>query len=129
MGNVQSNVRNNGFQALGHSFNTVDAVVDKEYLPAPLKLSGNGILDDTVCKFGYIRHHGMPVFRWCFNKIDIPNANQGHVQRSGYGCRRKGQHINGRTDFFQGLLVSHTESVLFIDNEQPEIFEGNIFLE
>lgn len=45
------------------------------------------------------------------------------VRGSGSG---EGEHVNGREQFFQMLLLRHTESLFLINDHKAQIFEFDI---
>lgn len=54
-------------------------------------------------------------------------TGEGEIERSGDRSSRKSEDIDPGTDFFDTLLVSDSELVFFIDDEESEFFVFHIF--
>ncbi len=102
--------------------------MQEEDLPAAFDLAQDGVTDHPIVITGNIGLNRQPIHRRRFNDAQIADADQRHVQ--GARDRRRGetQDIDQRAHFFQPLFVHHAETVLFVDDHQPQIFEVDIFL-
>ena len=129
MGNAHSDSRNPTANGTGALVDGLGPVVQIVNLAAPLHLPTDGIIDNGGVVFGDKGLNGITVGGRFLNGGHIPNAGKGHVQRPGDGGGGKGQHIHALGDFFQPLLVTDAEALLFVHNQQPQILELNALLQ
>ena len=95
-------------------------------LPAALQFHFNGRTHDLLielCDHGLNRH---AIFRRRFNHAHVTQADERHVQRARNGRGAHGEHVNLLAHLLQPLLVTHTEALLFIDNEQAKILKLDV---
>ena len=57
---------------------------------------------------------------------DVLHPHHRHVQRSGNRCGGEGQDVDQATQLFQLLLVSHSEALFLVDDDQSEVLEIHI---
>ena len=70
--------------------------------------------------------HRQALLRGRFQHGHIPNANHGYVQRSRNRGGGQSQHIHLILHVFDDFLVANAKALLFIHNEQAQIFELHI---
>src|SRR4030095_3820434 len=103
--------------------------MEKKYLDTPLQLTKNRIADDLLVITCHVGLNRQPI-RWRgFNDAQITNADQRHMQGAWDRRRRQTDHIDELAQLFQSLLVDDTEAMLFIDDDQAQIFKLDILLE
>ena len=76
------------------------------------------------------RDHGLDgdaVFRRRLDHAHVAQSDQRHMQRARNRRRRHGQHIHFFAHLLQPFFVAHAEALLFIDNQQPEVGELDVF--
>ena len=129
VGNADAKARDALLQGACALVDGLGAVVEVEYLAAPVHLPADGIIYDS----GIVLHdkglHRVPVGRGGLDGGHIPDAGQGHVQGPGDGSGGKGQHIHAFGDLFQPLLMGHAEALLFVHHQKPQILELDAFLQ
>ena len=59
----------------------------------------------------------------------VAQAQQRHVQRARNRRRAHGEHVDVVLELLQPLLVAHAEALLFVDDQQAEIAELDVFRE
>src|SRR4030095_14856269 len=107
----------------------LDAVMEKKYLATPLQLTKNRIADDLLVITCHVGLNRQPI-RWRgFDDAQITNADQRHMQGARDRRRRQTDHIDELAQLFQSLLVDDTEGMLFVDDDQAQIFKLDILLE
>ena len=113
--------------ARGDFVDGFDAVVDEVDLAAAFELKLDGRADDLLVELG---DHGLnrhAVFGRRFDDAHVAQADQRHVQRARDGRGRHGEHVDLLAHLFQALLVAHAEALLFVDDEQAEVLELDVF--
>ena len=129
MGNRYTQTGDSFFQracALVNGFYTVMQVVN---LAAALHFSADGIVDNGIGMLHHEGLHGITVGRGLLQGGHIPDAGQGHIQRSGdRGCGQ-GQHIHTFGHLLETLLVADAEALLLVDDQKTQILELDTLLQ
>ena len=86
--------RNQLLNPCGDIGNIVDAVVYIIYLAAPGKLPDNGFSHHFFVVFHNIGLDRKPVSGRLFQYAHIPDSNQAHMERPGYGSSRQRQYVH-----------------------------------
>ena len=113
------------FQKKPDRFETLNAVVKIEDLSAPSDLFHDGVADQSADD-GFNR---LAVVRRGCDKRNITNFQQRHMESAGNRCSRHCQSVDVGFKSFQPLFVLYAETVLFINDEQTEIFKNDILLQ
>ncbi len=106
-----------------------DAVVQVVDLSAAVELGGDRVLHDRVAgrhDDGFDRH---AVLGRGLNQREVAHAHQRHVQRARNRRRREREHVDAGAVLFEALLVHHAEALLFVDDDQAEVGEGDVLLQ
>ena len=77
-----------------------------------------------------VRHHGVdrqPILGRRLDDAHIADAQQRHVQRARNRRGAHGEHVHVLAHLLQPFLVAHAEALLFVDDQQPEIAELDVF--
>src|SRR5690606_32786071 len=101
-----------GKQALdhpGHFLDVLDAVVDEEYLSAPLDLVGNGIPYEFLIEADHLALYGIPVGWGSVDHREVPGRHQTELQGPWDGGGRKGEHVHILLDRAQLFLDRNPE--------------------
>ena len=103
------------------------AVVDEEDLAAAADLELDGLADEVVCKWDDGGLDGQAILRRRLDHRDVSDADHRHVQ--GARNRRRGhrQDVDGFLHLLQSLLLSYAEALLFVDDQQAEVLERDVF--
>ena len=96
-------------------------VVHEIDLTLPGQLPEDGLADQLLIVLHHIGAHRVAVLRGRFDHAHIPYPHHGHVQGAGDGRCRQRQDIHVAGDFLQPFLLSHPETLLFIDDHQAQI--------
>ncbi len=99
----------------------------KIHLPSALHLIEHGLTHDVLRKLQDIGFHRLPVTGRRLDDRNVAQPAQRHVQRSGNRSRRHGDHIDLGAQLFELLLLSHAETLFFVENNQPEIPKPDVF--
>ena len=106
----------------------LDAGVDEEDLPSPLEFPLDGVPDD----FFIIADHKGPnreaIFGRGLDEAEIPNSGDSHLEGPRNGGRRQRDHIHQFSHLLQFFLMGDAESMLLINDDQPQIPEGHVLL-
>ena len=113
----------------GALVNGIGAVVQVIDLPPPLHLPADGIVQNGVVVLQHKGLHRIAVGGGFLQGGHIPDAGKRHVQGSGDGGGRQGQHIHTLGHLLQPLLVGNAEALFLVDDEKPKILEGYALLQ
>ena len=128
MGNPDRQIRQQGLELVFHLFNGIDHIIDKEHLSAPVFFPHDSIADNTGIVFGDIGLDRETV-RWrCFDNAHLAQIDQGHMERPGNRRRAQGQHVDVGGPGLPLFFLGHAKALLFIDDEQSQIFELHPFI-
>ena len=101
-------------------------VVDEISLAAAAQLSQDGLAYRLITPLTDKRLYREPFCGWCGYEGKITEPTERHVQCSRNWCCGERQHVDFRTQGFEPLLVSNTEAVLLIHDDETELFELDI---
>ena len=114
---------------VGDGGDVVNAVMDEIDLAIAIELAVNGALDDLAVEAADAGFDRLAVGRRGFEIGDIADAEQAHVQRARNRRGRKRQHVDRGAQGFEPLLVFDAESLLLVDDHQPQVLERDVFLQ
>ena len=103
--------------------------MDEEDLAAAAQLPADGVADDLLVEFGDVGPDRLPLLGRGLDDAQIPDPGQRHLQGAGDGGRGEGQGVDIGPQPFELFLVGHAEAVLFVDHQQPEVFEDQVLLQ
>ena len=102
------------------------AVVDEEDLPASSELVADGLGDDLGVEAGDVGLDRHPILGRRLDDREIPDARERHVE----GARDRGggerERVHAVPQLLEALLVGDAEPLLFVDDEQAEVFEHHV---
>ena len=124
-----ADMRQHARHAQRDAVNRLDVVMHEKDLPAAIQLPRNRLVNHVVVELHDIRAHREAAFRRRFDDAQIADAHQRHVQRARNRRRRERQHVHERPVLPDFFLVRHAETLLFVNNHQPQIFEPDVFLQ
>ena len=75
----------------------------------------------------HFRLNGITVGRRCLDDAQVARTHQGELQGTGNGRGGHGQGIHVHFQLAELLLDGDTEFLFFVDNQQAEVFELNVF--
>ena len=113
-------------QARCQSLDVGHAVVDEEHLPAAVELPEDRVAHQRGIEPRDPGLHGQPILRRGLQVGDVAQPQQGHVQRPRNGRGGHRQHVDDVPQGLQPLLHLHAESLLLVDNHQPEVVEPHV---
>ena len=113
--------------ARGDFVDGFDAIVDEVDLAAALQLHLDGGADDLFIELGDDGLNGHAIFGRRFNDAHVAQADERHVQGARNGRGAHGEHVDLLAHLLEALLVAHAEALLFIDDEQAEVLELDVF--
>jgi len=114
---------------LGSAVDGLDAVVQIEDLPFAAKFKANRLADGVAVEAVDPRGHTAAVQRRRRQRADVAQTNHRHVQRPRNRCGRHRQDIDINTEALESFLVFDAETLLFVNDQQAEVFEANIVAE
>ena len=109
-----------------HLVDVADTVIYVIYLSATGKFPVNGLPDHLVIILHHVRLDRHTVHRRFLQNTHITNSHQTHVQCPGNRSRRQRENIDIFLQLFDLLFMCHTEPLLLIDNQKPQIFKLDI---
>ncbi len=126
MRHAKAGLRHKLPQMLDGAMDVLDAVVDEEHLPAPVRLTQNCLTNCVVLLLRHERCDGHTLLRWGVDAAHIADAEQGHVERPRDGRGGHGEDVHRCAHLPQVFLVADAKALLFIDDDEPEIAEAHI---
>ncbi len=103
--------------------------MQKEHLAAAFELAQDRVADQPLIVAGYVGLNRQAVHRRRFDDAQIADADQRHMQRARNRRRGEAQNVDELAQFFEPFLVHHAETVLFVDDDQTQILELDVFLQ
>ena len=110
-------------------FDRVNTIVHPKHLAFTQQLSSNGLGCHSIVVRSHVSAYRLSVGRWRVQQRHVANANQTHLQRARYRRCRHGEHVNVGAHHLHRLFVLHTKALFFVDHEQAQVFETNVFLQ
>ena len=104
----------------------IDAVIDIIDLPVPRQFTGDRLPHQFFIVLADKGLDRQSVLRRFLEDAHVADADQAHMKCSRNRRRRQREHIYIFLQLLDLLLVCHTEALLLIDNEQPQILEFHI---
>ena len=120
-------LRNQRLQLGGDFPDAFHAVVHEVDLAAALQFLLDGGLDQLVVPTGDDGLNRHAVFGRSLDHAHVAQADQRHVQRARNGRGRHGEHVHLLAHLLDALFVAHAEALLFVDDQQAEVGELQIF--
>ena len=112
-----------------YELNGLHAVVEEIDLSAPGQFPADGIADETFVIAADDGFDGDAVGRRGFDGAHVAGAKQREVECAGNRRGREGEHIDAVKSFLETFLVQHAEALFFVDDDEAEVFESNVFAE
>ena len=113
--------------ARGDLVDGFDAVVDEVDLAAAFEFELDRRANDLFIELGNHGLNGHAVFGRGLDHRHVAQADQRHVQGARDGRGRHGEHVDLFAELLEALFVAHAEALLFIDDEQAEVLELDVF--
>ncbi len=108
-------------------FDGVHFIVQEVHLAAAQQLTQDGFLDHRRLLLHDEGLDGQPPRRRCGDDRQVAHAGHGHVQRTRNGCGGQVEDIHFTAQGLEAFLLPHPEAVLFVNNDQPKLFEFDVF--
>ena len=113
----------------GGVFDVHHPVVHEEDLAFAQQLAANGFGDGTIALLADVGQDWL-AFRWRgLQQGHVTNACETHLQGSWHRRCGEGQDVDVGLERLDRLLVLHTEALLFVHDEQPQVFELQLGVE
>ncbi len=126
VGHIHPHIGEQPLQPGGDGLDAPHPVVDKKGLAAPLQLPLDGLAHHHLVIFREDRVDGQPLPRRGVDGTHVADAGQAHVQGAGDGGGGEGEDIHLGAQLFELLFVAHAKALLFVDDQQPQILEGDV---
>jgi hypothetical protein len=123
---LDAGLRHRFLERAHHRIDVVDPIVDVVDLPVSIQLAQNDLADAARLEAAHFRLHRDTTLRGRRQARDVPDAQEGEVERAGDGGRRERQHVDGAPHQLQLLLVSDSEPLLLIDHDEAEVSERDV---
>ena len=127
MGHGHPGLRHHFLDMAGPGGQAPHPVVHEKDLAAPVQFPADGRLDHRGLRPADVGAHGPAVLRRGVDQAQLPEAGQGQLQGPGDGRGGEGQDVHGAPPFLQPLLLPHPETLLFVDDDQPQVPEDHVF--
>jgi len=112
----------------GDAFDAVDVVVQDVGLPAPAVFAFAGVGDGVDVPFA---EDGLDVLSSGGrggDDADVAQAAQRQVQGARDGGGGQGEQVGVASEAFEFFFVAHAEALFFVDDDEAEVFELDVFL-
>ena len=106
--------------------NRVDAIVQKEDLPAAVELELDRALNERVVELGDVSADRQAIDRRRVDEADVAQAGESHVQSARYRRRGEREHVGVGFECFEFLFVLDAEAVLFVDDDEAQVIEAHV---
>ena len=103
-----------------------DARADIEHLAAAPQFALQRLAHDNAVERQNKGSHRQPVHRRRGDQTQFAHPGQRHLQRARYRRRRQSQDVDVRPHLLQAFLVGDAESLLLVNDQQPQIGEYNV---
>ncbi len=111
----------------GFQFDEVgNAVVHEEDLAVTTHLEVDGINNNFLVEGMHFGLHGIAVGGRSLDDTEVAGTHQRELQSAGNGCSGHRQSIDIHFELTEFLLDRHAELLLFVDDEQAEVFESDV---
>ena len=107
----------------------IDAVVHEINLPAARQFQLDRGFDHVRRERRDHRMNRQAILGRRLDHRQIAQPEQRHVQRARDRRRAHGDGVDAFADFLEPLFVLHAEALLFVDDDEPEIFPLDVFRE
>src|SRR6185312_4445382 len=122
----EADPRAEGTQALGGLVQRVDPIVEEEDLAPPLLLAEDRPLHQVLVVWADVGPDGPASLRRSFDDRDVTEAGERHLQRPRDRGGREREYVDLELELPQQLLLLHAESLLLVDDEQPEVLAPHV---
>ena len=126
MGDADARARHQLADACRAGVNGLHAVVEIIHLPAARQLLADGLGHDALVIFQHIGFDGLALKGRLLDRTHIPYAGKRHIQCARNGRGRQRQHVHADEVFFQLFLVLYAETLLLVNDDQPQILELHV---
>ena len=111
---------------VGDGRDVLHAIVHVEHLAAAQQFAAHRRGDLRVLVGSHIGQHRQPVFGRGGQRGHFADAGHGHLQRARDRRRGQGQHVHIGAQCLQRFLVFHAETLLLVDDDEPQILERDL---
>ena len=111
---------------VGDGRDVLHAIVHVEHLAAAQQFTAHRRGDLRVLVGSHKGQHRQPVFGRGGQRGHLANAGHGHLQRTRDRRGRQGQHVHIGAQCLQRFLVFHAETLLLVDDDEPQILERDL---
>ena len=111
---------------VGDGRDVLHAIVHVEHLAAAQQFTAHRRGDLRVLVGSHIGQHRQPVFGRGGQRGHFADAGHGHLQRARDRRRGQGQHVHIGAQCLQRFLVFHAETLLLVDDDEPQILERDL---
>ena len=98
-------------------------------LAAAVEFALDGVAHGALVVGGDDGLDGQPVLGRGVDGAHVARAGQGQVEGARDGRGGQGQDIHGGAELFESFLVHDAETLLFVNDDQAQILEGNVALQ
>lgn len=104
----------------------LDPIVHEEHLSTAVQLATDPLFDQCVVpRLDECQHRRAIPWRR-LHECHVTQSRKREMQRPRDGCRRQRQDVRLETELLEPLLVPHTEAMLFVDHDQPQLAELDV---
>jgi hypothetical protein len=125
----EPSVRDEREEPLGDGMDGGDAVVQEEDLASAIEFALDGVADDAFVVGGDDGFDGEPVLGWSFDGAHVARAGESEVERAGDGSGAEREDVDKAAHLFERFLVSDAEALFFVDDDEAQVFEGDVLLD
>ena len=101
----------------------------KEDLPTTIDLAHDSFANQVFIVFTNGGANRQALLRWCFDDAHIAQVDQRHMQCAWDRGRGHGQDIDLAAHLFEALFMDNAKALLFVNDQQAEVEEDDIFLQ
>ena len=126
MGKIHLGIWNQFPDLARHIHNIFHPVIDIINLSSTVQLPVYGFPDGFFIVFHHISLNGNPVHGRFFQYRHIPDTDKAHMESPGNWCGCQGEHIHIFLQLLDFFLMPHSETLFFINHQQPQVFKFHI---
>ena len=109
-----------------HLVDVRDPVVDEEDLALAQEFSPHRLDHGGLVELPHVREDRTPIGRRRRDHREVADPDEGHLEGPRDRTGAQGQDVDADRARLDRLFVRHAEALLLVDDEQPQVLEGDV---
>jgi hypothetical protein len=114
-------------EPVGNFLDRGDTIVEKVHLPLPAQFAVDRVANDPLVIRADERLDRDAIRRRRLDGAHVLRPHEREIKRARDRSGRERQHVDQPEQLLELLLVKHTEALLFVDDDQAEVSELDVF--